>query len=91
MPFGATNLGWGRGVSRTLLATQLSALAPFLAPSDQLRYSTHSQSPSQPCGLPHGRGSVASPFLLWPAASLPMQVEGVGLPLLRSALRLQFC
>lgn len=82
----ATNLGWGRGVSRTLLATQLSALAPFLTPSDQLRHSTHSRSPQPAVRAAAGERTRRVPSLLWPAASLPMQVEGVGLPQLRSAL-----
>lgn len=82
----ATNLGWGRGVSRTLLATQLSALAPFLSPSDQLRYSTHSRSPQPAVRAAARERTRRVPSLLWPAASLPMQVEGVGLPQLRRAL-----
>lgn len=36
----ASNSRWGRGVSDTLRAVQLSALSPQLAPTDQIRYRT---------------------------------------------------
>lgn len=82
----ATNLGWGRGVSCSLLATQLSALAPFLSPSDQLRYRTHSPSPRLAGRSAAQERSRHLPSLLWRAISLPMQTEGVGFPQLQSAL-----
>lgn len=82
----ATNLGWGRGVSCSLLAAQLSALAPWLSPSDQLRYRTHSPSPHLAVRAAAQERTRCLPSLLWPAISLPMQVAGIGLPKLRSSL-----
>lgn len=82
----ATNLGWGRGVSSTLIAAQLSALGPFLCPSDQLRYRTKSPLPRPAVRAAAQERTRRLPSLMWPAISLPMQAEGVGYPQLRSAL-----
>ncbi|MCI4674057.1 TniQ family protein [Candidatus Mycolicibacterium alkanivorans] len=67
---------WGRGVSTTLTAVQLNALAPFMKPSDQLRYRTATAIPSNP---PQGDSNAERlahqlPSMFWPAWSLRFTV-----------------
>ena len=82
----ATNIGWGRGISATLVAAQLSALSPFLSPSDQLRYRTHAEAPQRSRSARAIERARYLPSLLWPAVCLRVPCEGVGVAQLRSAL-----
>ncbi|WP_238413095.1 hypothetical protein [Saccharothrix deserti] len=70
-----SNIGsWGRGSSTTLKAVQLSALGPFLKPSDQLRYRTAADTPSH--RLPADRALSRHhriPARLWTTWALRLQ------------------
>jgi hypothetical protein len=67
---------WGRGASTTLAAVQLSALAPFMKPSDQLRYRTATAIPSHPAKNESTAERLAHqlPTMLWPEWSLRFTV-----------------
>lgn len=81
----ASNIGWGRGVSRTLIGVQLRALTPFLGPSDQLRYQLSAGLPTRPhtCTTAMARNV---PALLWLGVSLRFVHPQIGARQLRSAL-----
>lgn len=67
----ATNLGWGRQSSPTLVGIQLNALGPYLKPSDQLRYGISSLLPTVPDPASSAEAlAKALPTALWPAWSL---------------------
>lgn len=85
-----SNIGWGRQVSTTLIGVQLRALAPFLGPSDQLRYRVWSPTPLKPhrsCERT-ARPLRNVPALLWRELSLRLAwpALAVGHTQLRSAL-----
>lgn len=80
----ASNIGWGREVSRALIGAQLAAIAPFLGPVDQLRYRCSSASPRRVSTTLDVSHSV--PALLWPRWALQFTCPGVGFDQLRSAL-----
>ena len=82
----ASTTGWGRGVSAALVAVQLSALSPFLAPSDQLRYGTETLTPRRPHGRTASQRARSIPALMWSRFSLPVRCAGVGYQQLRLAL-----
>ena len=82
----ATNIGWGRGISASLVAAQLSALSAFLPPSDQLRYRTHSELPCRARSAGAAERARRLPSLLWPAVCRRVRCGGIGFPQLRSAL-----
>jgi TniQ/Bacterial regulatory helix-turn-helix protein, lysR family len=72
----ATNIAWGKNTSPVLSGVQLTALAPMLNPSDQLRYRIGSPLPAHPV-----RGTARTstmvrriPTMLWPAWSLPLSI-----------------
>lgn len=65
---------WGRATSATLNAVQISALGPFLKPSDQLRYRTgagrpHHRLPADGASSRHHR----VPTLLWTTWALRLR------------------
>jgi TniQ/Bacterial regulatory helix-turn-helix protein, lysR family len=67
---------WCRGATTTLAAVQLKALAPFMKPSDQLRYRTATETPSHP---PQGDSNAERlthqlPTMFWSAWSLRFTV-----------------
>ena len=82
----AGTIGWGRGVSPALVAVQLSALSPFLAPSDQLRYGTETLTPRRPHRRTASQRARSIPALMWSRFSLPVRCAGVGHQQLRLAL-----
>lgn len=82
----ATNIGWGRGISVSLVAAQLSALSAFLPPSDQLRYRTHSELPCRARSAGAAERARRLPSLLWPAVCRRTPCGGIGFPQLRAAL-----
>lgn len=83
----ASNVGWGRGVSRALIGVQLRALAPFLRPTDQLRYRLSSALPTRPCASRQGSPIVRRvPALLWLPLSARFVQPHTGAVQLRSAL-----
>lgn len=72
-----TNVGtWGRGTSTTLKSIQVSALAPFLSPSDQLRYRASAADPH--CKLPASGASARHyhvPTMIWTSWALRLQPD----------------
>lgn len=84
----ATTLDRGRGKSDALYAVQLSALAPLLAPGDQLRYRIGTAMPRRPT---RGRARLdrlarRTPTMLWPAWSLRLATGECNQKQLRPAL-----
>jgi hypothetical protein len=82
----ASTLGWGRGVSTSLIAVQLAALSPFLSPSDQLRYRTCARTPAMPWEPTPLHRAVSVPSMMWPRYSLCLRCDGIGHQQLRRAL-----
>lgn len=84
----ATTLGRGRGKSATLYAVQLSALAPLLAPGDQLRYRIGTPTPRRPTmdRARLDRLTRGTPTMLWPAWSLRLATGDCNQKQLRPAL-----
>jgi TniQ/Sigma-70, region 4 len=80
----ASNIGWGKHVSDVLRGVQLSALEPFLGPSDQLRYRCGAGLPRRPRRAPMRHCRV--PALLWSSAARRFSVAGIGAEQLASAL-----
>ena len=80
----ASNIGWGKHVSDVLRSIQLSALEPFLGPSDQLRYRCGAARPRRPSPAPVRHHHV--PALLWPAAARRFAVDRIGTEPLAAAL-----
>lgn len=68
---------WGRRATATLAAVQLSALAPLLKSSDQLRYRIATAHPSHPAKGDSNaeRLTYQLPTMLWPAWSLRFSVS----------------
>ncbi len=65
---------WGQGTSTTLKAIQVSALGPFLSPSDQLRYRTGATKPHHQ--LPAAKASTRRrhvPTMLWTSWALRLR------------------
>jgi len=69
-----SNIGWGRSTTAVLTAAQISALAPHLKPSDQLRHRIGTPLPTRPSH--HAADIVAlvakMPAALWPSWGLRM-------------------
>jgi TniQ len=84
----ASNIGWGRRVSRTLIGVQLRALAPFLSPTDQLRHKLSTELPTRPDTLCRQTTATVrnAPALLWLAVSARFVHPHIGTMQLRSAL-----
>lgn len=84
----ATTLGRGSGKSDTLYAVQLSALAPLLAPGDQLRYRIGTSMPRRPTRERARLDRLArrTPTMLWPAWSLRLATAECNQKQLRPAL-----
>ncbi|WP_253842852.1 hypothetical protein [Mycobacterium colombiense] len=80
----ASNIGWGKYVSEALRGAQLSALEPFLGPSDHLRYRCGSALPRRPQRTPGRHHHV--PALLWPQLACRFTISGIGSEQLASAL-----
>lgn len=70
----ATSIGWAKDTTQLLTAAQLSALAPLLKPSDQLRYRTGTVLPQRPSHDDNTIDSLVTklPTLLWPAWALQL-------------------
>lgn len=82
----ASNIGWGRGVSRTLIGVQLHALAVFLGPADQLRHRLSAGRPARPDSS-RGHSVVRLiPALFWPRLAMHFVCPHIGELPLRSAL-----
>lgn len=82
----ASNIGWGHGVSQTLIGVQLHALAPFLGPTGQLRHRLSTQRPTRPDSSRAPSVEDAIPALLWPRLALHFVCPHSGDTPLRSAL-----
>ncbi|WP_051468848.1 hypothetical protein [Mycolicibacterium tusciae] len=84
----ATTLGHGRGKSDNLCAVQLSALAPLLAPGNQLRYRIGTPMPRRPTRDRARLDRLArrTPTMLWPAWSLRLATAECNQKQLRPAL-----
>ena len=84
----ATTLGRGHGKSDTLYAVQLKALAPLLAPGDQLRYRIGTPMPRRPTQDRARLDRLArrTPTMLWPAWSLRLATVECNQKQLRPAL-----
>lgn len=80
----ASNIGWSREVSAPVIGVQLSSIAPFLGPIDQLRYRCAAVQPRRPRKSTNAHRFV--PALLWPEWALPLGGGGVGVQQLQSAL-----
>jgi hypothetical protein len=82
----ATNIGWARDVSPTLIGVQLAALAPFLNPIHHLRYRCFTRHPRRPTrSTPTTHRSL--PALLWHRWVQPVgDAPRIGFEQLRSAL-----
>jgi hypothetical protein len=80
----ASNIGWGTHVSDVVRSIQLSALDPFLGPTDQLRYRCGAARPRRPSPAPVRHHHV--PALLWPATARRFAVDRVGIEPLAAAL-----
>ncbi|RJQ83396.1 LysR family transcriptional regulator [Pseudonocardiaceae bacterium YIM PH 21723] len=78
---------WGKGTSARLKAVQISALAPMLKPSDQLRYRANADSPCHRLPMPGASSRHERvPSLLWPEWALRLQPTQVfNLHILRAA------
>ena len=81
----ATSIGWGRGVSGALVTAQLSALGPFLSPSDHLRFRLHTTSPRPAERGVAERRAASVPTLLWPEWASRLRCRGIGYSQTRSA------
>lgn len=79
-----TNIGWSRHGSEQLLGAVLSATAPQLQPSDQLRYQCAAHLPCRP--QPAGDRQRHVPSALWPGARLRFAQPGISFEQLGSAL-----
>lgn len=79
-----TNIGWSRHGSKQLLGAVLSAAAPQLHPSDQLRYRCAASVPEQPRPQVDRYRNV--PAALWPSARLRFMHPSIGVEQLGSAL-----
>lgn len=82
----ASTVGWGRHISQSLIGAQLSALTPWLSPSDELRHRTCTTSPRMPSPAAAAARARSVPALLWPHYSLAFTTPGVGHVQLRAAL-----
>lgn len=83
-----SNIGWGRDITPTLGAVQLTALAESLQPSDQLRYRTATPVPRHPSPGSARADRLARrvPPLLWSAWSLRLAIPTCHQRRLRLAL-----
>jgi hypothetical protein len=84
MALTASHFGWGKTVSDALRGIQLSALEPYLGPSDQLRYRCGTQLPRDPKPLTARHHHV--PALLWRPVTLRFSVADIGAEQLAAAL-----
>jgi hypothetical protein len=84
----ASNIGWGRAVSPTLIGVQLQALTPFLGPTDQLRHKLSTGLPTRPETSRRQTPAMVRnvPSLLWLAMSARFAHPHIGTMQLRSAL-----
>ncbi len=84
----ATNITWGKNTSPVLAGAQLTALSPYLKPSDQLRYRIGAALPNRPTpGTPRIELITRRlPTMLWPQWSLPLAIPVVHQRYLRPAL-----
>lgn len=79
-----SSIGWGNHVSPVLISIQLSALVPYLGPTDRLRYRVDSPNPRRP----HRNGDRARhvPAMLWPSVGLRFVCDGIGYEQMSTAL-----
>jgi hypothetical protein len=84
----ASTLGWSRHASDTLVSAQLSALAPFLNPSDQLRHRSGSGRPRLP--TVHRRQRVI-PSTFWQGCRNYFLTQPIGVEQLGTALSVALC
>lgn len=81
----ATNIGWARDISAALSGAQLAALAPFLGPSDQVRYRCLTSHPKRPSpGVPETYRWL--PAMLWQHWAARLCDSPIRLEIIRSAL-----
>ncbi|WP_396911361.1 TniQ family protein [Mycolicibacterium sp.] len=83
-----SNVGWGRGTTTVLTAAQITGLAPYLKPSEQLRYRIGTSMPSKPS---HNKSDIAAlvaklPAALWPSWALRLAPPALDYTHLSTAL-----
>ena len=84
----ASTVGWSRHASATLVSAQLSALAPFLNPSDQLRHRSGSGRPRLP-GVCRRQRVIPSSF--WRGCRDYFLTRPIGVDQLGTALSVALC
>jgi TniQ len=84
----ASTLGWSRHASATLVSAQLSALAPFLNPSDQLRHRSASGRPRPPSMC---RRQRVIPSTFWRGCRDYFLTRPIGVEQLGTALSVALC